>query len=85
MIQLESEIKASLLALLAGIKSSHGQAIASEMVKLDGFLEKGRASLDPQLIHFLEKRSYPKAVMFLGGESDIPVGICGGRAGHLGA
>ena len=25
--------------------------------------------------------SYAKALMFLGGESDIPVGICGGRAG----
>ena len=85
MIQLESEIKASLLALLAGIKSSHGQTIASEMIKLDGFLEIGRVSLHPQLIHFLEKRSYSKAVMFLGGESDIPVGICGGRAGRAGA
>ncbi|HTJ77782.1 MAG TPA: hypothetical protein VL357_02195 [Rariglobus sp.] len=84
MIQLESEIKASLLALLAGIKSSHGSVIASEMAKLDGFLEAGRSSLHPQLVHFLEKRSYPKAVMFLGGESDIPVGICGGRAGRDG-
>ena len=82
MIQLETEIKASLMALLAGIKSSHGEVIASEMAKLDDFLEAGRATLHPQLVHFLEKRSYPKAVMFLGGESDIPVGICGGRAGR---
>ena len=82
MIQLETEIKASLMALLAGIKSSHGDVIVAEMAKLDGFLEAGRNTLHPQLIHFLEKRSYPKAVMFLGGESDIPVGICGGRAGR---
>ncbi len=82
MIQLETEIKASLMALLAGIKSSHGEVIAAEMRRLDGFLEAGRNTLHPQLVHFLEKRSYPKAVMFLGGESDIPVGICGGRAGH---
>jgi hypothetical protein len=82
MIQLETEIKASLMALLAGIKSSHGDVIASEMTKLDDFLEAGRNTLHPQLVHFLEKRSYAKAVMFLGGESDIPVGICGGRAGR---
>ena len=37
--------------------------------------------LHPQLVHFLENRSYAKAHLFLGGESDIPVGICGGRHG----
>lgn len=79
---MESEIKASLLALLAGIKSSDGKTIALEMGRLDDFLEAGRATLHPQLVHFLERRSYAKAVMFLGGESDIPVGICGGRAGR---
>ena len=82
MIQMEAEIKASLIALLAGIKSSHGEVIAAEMARLDDFLEAGRRTLHPQLVHFLEKRSYAKAVMFLGGESDIPVGICGGRAGR---
>ncbi len=82
MIQMETKIKASLMTLLAGIKSSHGDVIASEMLKLDDFVEKGRDALHPQLVHFLEKRSYAKAVMFLGGESDIPVGICGGRAGR---
>ncbi|MFA6289794.1 MAG: hypothetical protein WC661_20625 [Opitutaceae bacterium] len=82
MIQLETEIKASLMALLSGIKSSHGDVVAVEMRRLDALLEAGRETLHPQLVHFLEKRSYPKAVMFLGGESDIPVGICGGRAGR---
>jgi hypothetical protein len=45
---------------------------------------RGRASgeLHPQLVHFLENRSYAKAVMFLGGQTDIPVGACGGRAGR---
>ena len=51
------------------------------MARLDEILEKARSDLHPQLVHFLERRSYAKAVMFLGGESDIPVGICGGRAG----
>jgi hypothetical protein len=82
MIHMETQIKDSLIVLLAGIKTSNGLIIADEMARLDGFLEAGRVSLHPQLVHFLERRSYAKAVMFLGGESDIPVGICGGRAGR---
>lgn len=79
---METQIKDSLINLLAAIKASNGLVIADEMARLDGFLDAGRASLHPQLVHFLERRSYAKAVMFLGGESDIPVGICGGRAGR---
>ncbi len=78
---METQIKDSLIALMAGIKAADGKVIADEMVRLDDFLVRGRAALHPQLVHFLEKRSYAKAVMFLGGESDIPVGICGGREG----
>lgn len=78
---MENLIKESLLALLAAIKSADGQTVANEMARLDGFLQQGRAGLHPQLVHFLENRSYPKALMFLGGDTDIPVGVCGGRAG----
>jgi uncharacterized protein YbgA (DUF1722 family) len=76
---MESQIKESLLALLAGIQRSDGPVIAAEMARLDDFLERGRAGLHPQLTHFLERRSYAKALMFLGGDTDIPVGACGGR------
>lgn len=75
---METQIKASLISLLAGIKRSDGQVIAAEMANLDEFLERGRAGLHPQLTHFLERRSYAKALMFLGGETDIPTGACGG-------
>ena len=78
---METQIKASLNALLAAIKAADGQTIADEMTKLDDYLERGRAGLHPQLVHFLENRSYAKALMFLGGETNIPVGACGGRAG----
>lgn len=79
---MENQIKASIVALLAAIKAADGQVIADEMARLDDFLLQGRAGLHPQLVHFLENRSYAKALMFLGGDSDIPVGICGGRAGR---
>ena len=79
---MESQIKVALISLLEAIKQSDGPVIAAEMARLDTFLEQGRVSLHPQLVHFMENRSYAKALMFLGGESDIPVGICGGRAGR---
>jgi hypothetical protein len=78
---MEDLIKASLISLLSAIKNSDGQTVASEMAKLDEYLERGRPGLHPQLVHFLENRSYAKALMFLGGETNIPVGVCGGRAG----
>lgn len=80
---METQIKEALISLLAAIKAADGQVIADEMARLDGYLGAGRASgeLHPQLVHFLERRSYAKAVMFLGGETNIPVGACGGRAG----
>jgi uncharacterized protein YbgA (DUF1722 family) len=76
---MESQIKDSLNALLTAIKRSDGPVIATEMARLDDFLERGRAGLHPQLTHFLERRSYAKALMFLGGDTEIPAGACGGR------
>ncbi len=76
---MEERIKESLIALLDGIKRADGAAIAREIASLDGYLGQARATLHPQLVHFLDQRSYPKALMFLGGESDIPAGSCGGR------
>jgi hypothetical protein len=77
---MEERIKESLVALMDGIKRADGEAIAGQMALLDQYLAEGRGRLHPQLVHFLERRSYPKALMFLGGESDIPVGSCGGRS-----
>jgi hypothetical protein len=78
---MEPQIKESLISLMDAIKRSDGPVIAGEMGRLDEFLAKGQAAgtLHPQLEHFLAKRSYAKALQFLGGATDIPVGACGGR------
>jgi hypothetical protein len=76
---MEDQIKQALITLLDGIKRADGDAIAVQMAVLDGYVGHAKGSLHPQLVHFLERRSYPKALMFLGGESDIPAGSCGGR------
>jgi hypothetical protein len=77
---MEARIKESLIALMEGIKRADGEVISSRMALLDQDLAEGRGKLHPQLVHFLERRSYPKALMFLGGALDIPVGSCGGRS-----
>ncbi len=79
---MESDIKNSLEQLLDAIRRSDARVIALEMARLDDFASRGRETLHPQLLHFLERRSYAKAVLFLGGASDIPVGLCGGKAGR---
>ena len=79
---METQIKDALISLLEAIKRSDGPTIAQEMARLDTFLEQGRLTLHPQLVHFMENRSYAKALMFLGGETNIPVGVCGGKAGR---
>jgi len=64
---METQIKESLISLLDGISRSDGKAITTEMARLDELLAAGKASLPAQLRHFLERRSYAKALAYLGG------------------
>lgn len=80
---METRIKESLASLFAAIKAADGKVIAREMAALDALLAGAADELHPQLVHFLQNRSYAKALMFLGGESNIPAGACGGRAGRV--
>ena len=75
----DTEIRSSLQALLGAIKASNAAVVAQEMARLEAITAREGANLHPQLAHFLERRSYAKALMFLGGETDIPTGACGGR------
>lgn len=75
----EAQIKESLIALLDGIKAADATATTQSMVRLDEVVTVSRSTLHPQLLHFLERRSYAKALQFLGGAEDIPAGNCGGK------
>jgi hypothetical protein len=74
---MNADIKVSLISLLDGIKRSDGQRVVREMAQLDAWAAKSGRELHPQLLHFLERRSYAKALAFLGGVADIPAGACG--------
>jgi len=73
---MENEIRTALVRLLEGIGKTDGRAIAEETARLDSLLERGRYGLNPQLVHFLERRSYTKALQFLTGDIAIPSGKC---------
>jgi len=61
----ESKIKDSLGRLLGAINRSDAPAVTLEMGVLDGILESDRGRLPAQLAHFLERRSYAKALAYL--------------------
>jgi hypothetical protein len=80
---METQIKDALAALLAAINAADGPAITDGLTRLDGLLAGApRGALHPQLAHFLERRSYAKALAFLDGGGpggQTPPGGCGGR------
>jgi hypothetical protein len=73
------EVKASLIALVGGMNQADTNAMLGSMEALDRLLASRGRELDPRLTHFLERRSYAKALQFLGGASDVPSGTCGPR------
>jgi hypothetical protein len=75
---MEDRIREALVGLFDAIRRADGDAVAAATGSLDRYLDQGRGALHPQLVHFLERRSYAKALMFLGGSPDIPAGSCGG-------
>jgi hypothetical protein len=75
----EPDLKAALVLLLDGIRRSEDAAVSTGIDRIEALVAGARADLHPQLLHFLERRSYAKALLFLGGETEIPVGACGGR------
>jgi hypothetical protein len=78
LLSMETEIHDALLALNAGIAKGDGTAIAAQTARLDELLARHRGALHPQLAHFLERRSYPKALQWLGGATPA-AGTCAPR------
>ncbi len=66
---IEAEIKDALIRLLDGINHADAATIDREMGQLELMADKRGAELHPQLLHFLERRSYAKALAFLGGDA----------------
>ena len=64
---MDSEIKEALIGILDGIKQSDTERVSDGMVRIETCLQSARTQLNPQLAHFLERRSYAKALNFMEG------------------
>ncbi len=78
----EAQIKEALVEFDTAVKAADGNAISAALSKIEALLATHRATLHPQLLHFLEGRSYAKALLYLGGRSEFskpgsPPGGCG--------
>lgn len=67
-------IKNSLLTIVSSERNGQGDLI-SALKQLDNILEEHGAELDARLLHFLQKRSYEKALLWIEGETPEK-GIC---------
>ena len=82
----EAKIKAARIRFNAAITNADGPGISSALNEVEALLAGGRAALDPQLVHFLEGRSYAKALSWLGAGDQLatrpssPPGGCQSRS-----
>lgn len=82
----EAKIKDALIRFNGAIKNADGAALSAALNEVESLLAAHRAELHPQLRHFLEGRSYAKALAWLGAGDELgarpasPPGGCGG--GH---
>lgn len=62
---METRIKDTLMRLLEAIKQSDTQGVLRGMEEVETLARQPDAGLHPQLAHFLERRSYAKALQYL--------------------
>jgi hypothetical protein len=80
----EAKIKDALIRFNSAIKNSDGAALSAALNEVEALLGSHRDELHPQLRHFLEGRSYAKALAWLGAGDELaarpasPPGGCGG-------
>ena len=67
-------IRESLRTIVSSGKAGQGDLILA-LKQLDDILEEKGADLDARLRHFLQNRSYEKALLWIEGETP-PKGIC---------
>jgi hypothetical protein len=75
------EIQAALMAATKAIKEANAVATTDALDRIERFLTDHRVELHPQFAHFLERRSYAKALAWL--ESGNPAGRGQGRHGDV--
>lgn len=71
--------------LLADVRSPQPgkeglQKMMASLAEMESLLAHNRSDMPPQLVHFLDRRSYEKAAQYCTGQLELPRGTCGARA-----
>jgi hypothetical protein len=74
MLTSETEIKDALIRFTEAIKQSDGAALSAALNDVEALCGAHRSELHPRLLHFLEGRSYAKALAWLGGGQELGAG-----------
>ena len=75
-VMIDEKLKEALISMQNAISSSDAPTVSKCLTRLDDLVKENMRELDPQLKHYLTRRSYEKALMFLNAEGDIPKGLC---------
>lgn len=70
----ESQIKGALIRFTTAIKQADGAALSAALSEVDSLCAMHRNALHPRLVHFLEGRSYAKALAWLGEQPEFGTG-----------
>jgi hypothetical protein len=70
------QLHATLQALMAAIDNREGESIATHLRQLDDLGQELGKEAPPMLRHYLEKRSYAKALDFLEGRDEAAAPNC---------
>ena len=73
---IHQDIETALVSLLRAAEAGAGQDIIAATRRMDELRAEAGSDLSPQLNHFLERRSYDKALAFVRQEEEIPRGTC---------
>ena len=70
------QVHTALQALMAAIDNGEGESIATHLRRLDELGQELGKEAPPMLRHYLEKRSYTKALDFLEGRDEAAAPNC---------
>ena len=70
------QVHTTLQALMAAIDNGEGESIATHLRQLDKLGQELGKEAPPMLRHYLEKRSYTKALDFLEGRDEAAAPNC---------
>ena len=70
------QLHTELQALMAAIDNGEGESIAAHLRQLDELGQELGSAAPPMLRHYLEKRSYTKALDFLEGRDEAAAPNC---------